>query len=464
MIYIRTCAYNAEKTLKRAVDSILNQTYGEFTYYLLDNGSTDRTGNLIREYAKKDHRIVPFYNKQNRNFSENPDFWSISHRLQDGDYFCILDADDAYESTFLEEMITFLTENQLDMAACGTRFVDDSMGTMLGERILPKSIVLSDAESYERYFPIAHWNLRQVWGKLYTAKAARARYEVDIPECFPKAYGGDTVNVYECVKASDKIGVYAKALHTYTVSQRSTSYRWLKGRETDDHILFKRALEFLHQKCGRVSEQNLGFLYVVHFNALNDTFNVLFHSDLSAKEKVHVVRTIIEQPLSRNAIRIVAKERQPDFNRSLAQKLLSMNDEIDQDAFSDMFEIFLFMNDGFSKYISREHVGWYIMEIPGVIESLIFGEYEKVLDELLEYILLCEEIILPSEEPLVLGQALSSSENQQEKYIFFSKLLIQYFFESHQFDRAQQELSDWLFILPDDEDLLEMKEKYLFTE
>ena len=43
MIYIRTFAYNAEKTLERAVDSILNQTYADFTYYLMDHGSTDGT-------------------------------------------------------------------------------------------------------------------------------------------------------------------------------------------------------------------------------------------------------------------------------------------------------------------------------------------------------------------------------------------------------------------------------------
>lgn len=48
MIYVRTCAYNAEKTLRRAMDSVLNQTYGELTYYVLDNGSTDRTGEILR--------------------------------------------------------------------------------------------------------------------------------------------------------------------------------------------------------------------------------------------------------------------------------------------------------------------------------------------------------------------------------------------------------------------------------
>ena len=80
MIYIRTCAYNAAKTLKRTIESILQQTYQDFEYHILDNGSTDRTGNIIREYAKQDKRIVPYFNKVNRAFQENPDFWNIIRR------------------------------------------------------------------------------------------------------------------------------------------------------------------------------------------------------------------------------------------------------------------------------------------------------------------------------------------------------------------------------------------------
>ncbi|MCX4304592.1 MAG: glycosyltransferase family A protein [Acetatifactor sp.] len=70
MIYVRTCAYNSEKTLKRAIESILNQTYEDFEYHILDNGSTDCTGEIIREYASRDKRIVPYYSCKNRDFTE----------------------------------------------------------------------------------------------------------------------------------------------------------------------------------------------------------------------------------------------------------------------------------------------------------------------------------------------------------------------------------------------------------
>ena len=61
MIYFTTKAYNAEHTLRRAVESILCQTNGDFCYHLCDNGSTDGTGEIIREYAKLDKRIAPLF-------------------------------------------------------------------------------------------------------------------------------------------------------------------------------------------------------------------------------------------------------------------------------------------------------------------------------------------------------------------------------------------------------------------
>ena len=149
---------------------------------ILDHGSTDRTGELIRGYAKKDPRIVPYYNKVNRAFEENPDFWNLSKKIPDGDLFCILDADDCYEETFFEEMLRFMGENRLEMAACGTVFVDGDSVRVVGDRVLPQSVLVNTPKRMDAYFPIIHWNLRQVWGKLYSSRAAAARYETDLPD------------------------------------------------------------------------------------------------------------------------------------------------------------------------------------------------------------------------------------------------------------------------------------------
>ena len=148
-----TTAYNAEKTLQRTIQSILEQTDPNWIWYLLDNGSADRTYEIIRQAASKDPRIVPLHNDQNNQFHPGNSCWDIPKRLDNTDWFCWLDADDTYSPSFLEEMLAFARVNRLEMAACGTVNIQAQTGASLGERILPQDLVLSNAREFDSYFP-----------------------------------------------------------------------------------------------------------------------------------------------------------------------------------------------------------------------------------------------------------------------------------------------------------------------
>ena len=148
MIYFRTCAYNAEKTIRRTVESVLSQTIPDFKYYILDNGSTDSTRAIIDEYAERDDRIVVFYNKVNRKLEENPSFWTLSNDINDDDYLAFLDADDYYEENFLESMLEFMEKNSLDVAACGSYFENED-GVVGGKIIQQQDFLLRNATEYD---------------------------------------------------------------------------------------------------------------------------------------------------------------------------------------------------------------------------------------------------------------------------------------------------------------------------
>lgn len=57
-------AYNSEKFLRRCLDSIIDQTFDDFKCIIVDDGSSDNTKNICREYEEKDKRIYALY--QNR--------------------------------------------------------------------------------------------------------------------------------------------------------------------------------------------------------------------------------------------------------------------------------------------------------------------------------------------------------------------------------------------------------------
>ena len=58
--------YNAEKTIKRCIDSILNQTYENREFIICNDGSSDGTLNILNEYQKTDSRIMVISNKSNK--------------------------------------------------------------------------------------------------------------------------------------------------------------------------------------------------------------------------------------------------------------------------------------------------------------------------------------------------------------------------------------------------------------
>jgi glycosyltransferase involved in cell wall biosynthesis len=57
LVSVIMSVYNGEKYLVQAIDSILNQTYQNFEFIIIDDCSTDNSSHILQEYAKKDSRI-----------------------------------------------------------------------------------------------------------------------------------------------------------------------------------------------------------------------------------------------------------------------------------------------------------------------------------------------------------------------------------------------------------------------
>ncbi len=458
MVYVRTTAYNAEMTIERTIQSILNQTYSEFRYYILENGSTDGTREIIKKYAEQDQRIVPFYGDINNDRSINKEFFNMLEILKDDDFFCTIDADDYYEVTFLEEMLAFMREYELGFAACGSRFEDGETGETCGDRVLDGNIVLTNAEHYDKGFPIIHWNLRQTWGKVYTGKVARARYENILPEDFPKGYGTDTANIYECVKASERIGVYGKCLHTYTVSHKSVSYRWTEGREYADFMLYEKAVEVLKKKCGYVSPENQSFLCAVQFSALRDTLAVLKGVDLPVVRKIEILKFTFENEITKKAFidqRSATKDEKTELLTRVICWLIEMAQEVESSVLMDVLTIITCINVKFNQLIAAECFEWFVKNTPVIVRNVALGEYEYAVNNLIVYVARKKDENLAVDHPFVLGQVLASLRGEAPKYVFFSKQLIQWCIEHGQKERARRDLEEWLQILPEDNELIE---------
>jgi glycosyltransferase involved in cell wall biosynthesis len=100
MLTVGMPVYNADRFLAKALDSFLGQTFKDFELLISDNASTDRTEEICREYAARDHRIRYFRNPQNMGAGWN---FRRVYSLANEKYYKYAAHDDFIEPTFLEE-------------------------------------------------------------------------------------------------------------------------------------------------------------------------------------------------------------------------------------------------------------------------------------------------------------------------------------------------------------------------
>lgn len=101
--------YNTEKYLWEAIESILNQSFSNFEFIIIDDCSTDKSYEICRKYSKKDERIKLFRNEENKwiSFTRNK---LIS--LSETNYIATQDSDDISLKNRLELSIEFLENNR----------------------------------------------------------------------------------------------------------------------------------------------------------------------------------------------------------------------------------------------------------------------------------------------------------------------------------------------------------------
>ena len=110
--------YNAEKYLKRSIESILNQTLKELELILVNDGSKDRSIDICREYEQKDSRII-VVDKKNEGacIARNTGIY-----LAKGEYLQLVDADDYCELNMLEEQYTLAKSTNAEVVMCGLKY------------------------------------------------------------------------------------------------------------------------------------------------------------------------------------------------------------------------------------------------------------------------------------------------------------------------------------------------------
>lgn len=133
-------AYNSERYIREAVNSVLAQTYADLELLVVDDCSTDGTYDILQECAAKDARLQLLRNKCNQGCapSRNRALAACS-----GSFVAFIDSDDVWQPQKLEQQLQFLQERGADLVYTNYRMIDDD-GNLLKHRSVKRTACLED--------------------------------------------------------------------------------------------------------------------------------------------------------------------------------------------------------------------------------------------------------------------------------------------------------------------------------
>ncbi len=196
--------YNAENTLYKAVESVLQQSFSDFILFLVDDGSTDRSLEICRFFSQKDNRVLVKHQKNmGPSMARN-----AALDLVQSEYIAFMDADDYLESNMYETLIQTASYADSDLTMCGyQRDFFSSEKLVRSQKVSLPSMQINDQKRLKECFNqlYLHNYIHLVWNKLYLTKIIldnniRFRANIDNGEdlLFNLDYIRHTSNMYLC--------------------------------------------------------------------------------------------------------------------------------------------------------------------------------------------------------------------------------------------------------------------------
>lgn len=221
MVSVIVPVYNVEQYLKEAIESIIGQTYKDIEIILVDDGSTDKSGNICDEYKEKDDRIKVIH-------QENKGLSGARNSGLDvcaGEFVAFLDSDDALASDAIEKWVEVFEKTGADIVESnyaiykGDKPMDETMLPKLPKRIAPNDnseglYTYKEALLLQCFGKIG----KNVWNKLY-------RRHIWDKIRFPEGQNYEDVDII--------LQVLGEAEKVYILDDKLVMHRKRKGSITD---------------------------------------------------------------------------------------------------------------------------------------------------------------------------------------------------------------------------------------
>lgn len=149
LISVIVPVYNVERYLCRCVNSILSQTFSDFELILVDDGSSDKSGNICDRFSETDSRVCVLHQANRGAAIARNSGLDYVFEHSDSQWITFIDSDDWVHENYLSNLFTAVSENHLEIAICKIRRVSneipDSNDTVLLQYYSPDDFWADDA-------------------------------------------------------------------------------------------------------------------------------------------------------------------------------------------------------------------------------------------------------------------------------------------------------------------------------
>ncbi|WP_339371680.1 glycosyltransferase family 2 protein [Paenibacillus elgii] len=212
--------YNREDLVGRAIESILHQTFRDFEFIIVNNGSTDCSGAICDGYAVKDSRIQIIHRERGNIGSGRNTGLDIAR----GEYITFIDDDDYAEPDFLEFLYNLVVENNAEVAICGS-----------ADKVFDEKRIMNAEEAL----------IELMWRKRYNVAFPTKMFQRSLIEDLRFPVDGkydDIALMYKLLAKPKRVAYHGLPKYTF-VRHESNNSAWT----TDHSLLTSETLdEYLH--------------------------------------------------------------------------------------------------------------------------------------------------------------------------------------------------------------------------
>ena len=140
-------AYNAEKYIGESIESVLYQTYPYWELLVIDDGSTDSTKEVVRQFLDLDSRIKYYYQDNGKQGKAR----NLGIEKSKGEYLAFLDSDDLWFPNKLEIQIHEIIEKDVDLIFCDSYIYSDGTSILKRDKVGVKDGVYSGEEAIKLF-------------------------------------------------------------------------------------------------------------------------------------------------------------------------------------------------------------------------------------------------------------------------------------------------------------------------